>query len=190
MVVGSQFACRLCRCVVVVAWIFSASNSELRTIRARSQYPVPWASSKSRAHERSRLCSSGILHGHSCLLRGLAVFLPATFYYLPLPAGRLYRATPRGLTSEDESRGREVIERGRHGVHTTQKIRKIKSKERPSSCDRSFEAYQTRYITTIYEGENRCILTGSVPPRGVQPDVCNIPGGVRTMGVQSCTRGF
>jgi hypothetical protein len=71
------------------------------------------------------------LHG---LVRHLAVFSrEAPFIGSPRP----------GLTPDDFTRGREVVE-GVQGFQP-QQWRRAKSKERPSSGDRSFEACPTRY---------------------------------------------
>eukprot|EP00964_Phaeocystis_antarctica_P080266 scaffold50118_cov58-Phaeocystis_antarctica.AAC.4 len=51
-----------------------------------------------------------------------------------------------GLTPDDFTRGREVVE-GVQGFQP-QQWRRAKSKERPSSGDRSFEACPTRYRPT------------------------------------------
>jgi len=71
------------------------------------------------------------LHG---LVRHLAVFSREA---------SLHRLTARpGLTPDDFTRGREVVE-GVQGFQP-QQWRRAKSKERPSSGDRSFEACPTR----------------------------------------------
>ena len=111
--VGSQFACRFYQRVVVMAWIFSASNSELTTIRARSWHPVPWASSKSifwsTWKEKARAAAA------SCT----AIMLPSQRPSLPCPLclqADFYRAyLGRRIP-------RQVIYRGHVTEFTPQKI--------------------------------------------------------------------
>ena len=75
------------------------------------------------------------MHG---LVRHLAVFSREGPHFIGSPRP--------GLTPDDFTRGREVVE-GVQGFQP-QQWRRAKSKERPSSGDRSFEACPTRYTPT------------------------------------------
>ena len=109
--------------------ILSTLNSTLETFKARLRHPVLWPSPKERARESSRLAQQGILHG---LAGHLAVLVQRPHFI----------GSPRpGLTPDNFTRGREVVE-GAQGFQP-QQWRRAKSKERPSSGDRSFEASDT-----------------------------------------------
>ena len=90
---------------------------ERRADNHEGSLPAPGTvgeSSKNRAHESSRLAQQGHLARPCCLLKGLlpCFCLQADFIGPPR----------RGLTSDDESRGRQVIE----GVTELTKIPKVK----------------------------------------------------------------
>ena len=76
-------------------------------------------------------------------------------------------APPRpGLTPDDFTRGREVVE-GVQGFQP-QQWRRAKSKDRPSSGDRSVEACPTRYTPTSTTGIQQPVVPGMTPQA-----VCN-----------------
>ena len=105
-----------------------------------SRHPVPWPCSKSRAHESRRFAQQGHLPRPKEALTREAVFSRG---------GGLHRHAAPGLTPDVFSRGREVGE----GLQSfqPQEFRREKSKQRPSSGDRSFNPCLTAYLRT-YEG--------------------------------------
>jgi hypothetical protein len=106
-----------------------------------SRHPVPWPCSKSRAHESRRFAQQGHLPRPKEALTREAVFSRG---------GGLHRHAAPGLTPDVFSRGREVGE----GLQSfqPQEFRREKSKQRPSSGDRSFNPCLTAYLRTHIRG--------------------------------------